>query len=89
MTGEGHGIVKAVCLSVGSSQHHRGERELVYPRPHRAAALRLNPQDGHGEGHQRRGPREGRRRVGTYLTKDQGFILGFAYWCLFASIEFS
>lgn len=46
-------------VSAGSSQYKRGERELVCARSHRAAALRHHPQDGHREGHQRRGPREG------------------------------
>lgn len=51
--------VMASCVSAGSSQYKRGERELVCARSHRAAALRHDPQDGHREGHQRRGPREG------------------------------
>lgn len=38
-------------MFVGSSQHQRSERELLRPRPHRAAAFRLDPQDRHREGH--------------------------------------
>lgn len=74
-------------LFAGSSQHQRGERELLRPRPHRAAAFRLSPQDRYPEGHKRCGSGERRRRVRTHRNLIKFWVWRVGRWFSFVWFE--